>query len=63
MRRFTLNLVTAIPLRATPDPEAAALASLPIGSDGILLVPAPLVNPPTVSQFDSRAPQPRRPCT
>lgn len=61
VRRFAVNLTTALPLRATPDPAGAALASLAVGDNGILLVPAPVVAPPVVTAFAGRAPLPTDP--
>ena len=56
VRRFAVNVVSTLPLRATADPAAAALTELAQGADAILLVPANVRGAVTVSSFDGRAP-------
>lgn len=48
VRRFTVLVVDTLPLRATSTPTDAPLATLALGVDAFLLVPAPIVRPPAV---------------
>lgn len=48
VRRFTVNVVDTLALRDTLAPTDPPLATLAVGVDAFLLVPAPIVRPPTV---------------
>lgn len=56
VRRFTVDVVSTVPLRGEADPDAGALSDLAQGEEAVLLVPAAVRGPVTVSRFDGRAP-------
>ena len=56
VRRFTVDVVNAIPLRDAADPDGAVLTSIGTGDDGFVLVPAPIHMPPTVRSIAGAAP-------
>ncbi len=56
VRRFTVDVVDTVALRATADPNAAEVTTLAIGAEAFLLVPAPIVTAPTVTTIAGVAP-------
>ncbi|GAA2152660.1 hypothetical protein FHX52_0806 [Humibacillus xanthopallidus] len=56
VRRFTVEVVPTLPLRATADAAAAAIASLARDADGFVLVPAPIVTPLAVTSVGGASP-------
>lgn len=56
VRRFDVEVVDTLPIRSTADPAAAAIASLARGTRAFLLVPAPIVRPPSVVSIGGAAP-------
>lgn len=56
VRRFTVDVVNTLSVLDAADPAATAQASLAIGDDGFVLVPAPIYMPPTVRSIAGATP-------
>lgn len=54
VRRFSVKVVDVLPLRASADASAAAVADLAQDTDGFLLIPSPVIQPLQVASYDGR---------
>jgi hypothetical protein len=54
VRRFQVQVIDTLPLRASADTAAAAVVRLVQGADAFLLIPSPVVFPPRVALFGGR---------